>query len=285
MQIFIKTLHGQTKTINNVNSGTTIKEVKIKLIYKTGKPPESFRLSYNKILEDEKTLGYYKITKEANLHEIPPEKKVEYDKQTKKILCKDLNSLNNKKCFLFIGLGSYDHGHGKSNDSIKRQQCPTSILLHCKKKKLPLIIILVDPEFNNDKVMNTPQIYNIDKNWFINKKINNNVWYYINKINKHRLMTYRTHIYDNEWTGKKLILAGVDLKKLAKSIFTKGGCFVSGNFYAKNSKPHLSMGFNFSTKMKEPEMKSLFSLQDDIEFELKIIKLTKNNKNKKCFIS
>lgn len=45
----------------------------------------------------------------------------------------------------FIGIGCFDHGHGE--DSIRRQQCPDSLLDYCIRQRVDLNVILVDPGF------------------------------------------------------------------------------------------------------------------------------------------
>jgi len=45
----------------------------------------------------------------------------------------------------FIGIACFDHGHGE--DSIKRQQCPDSLLGYCIRQRVDLNVILVDPGF------------------------------------------------------------------------------------------------------------------------------------------
>ena len=66
MQIFIKTLNGNSITIN-VNSTDTIISIKNKIREKEGVPIEIQRLTYNKNLINEKTLSDYNIQNESNL--------------------------------------------------------------------------------------------------------------------------------------------------------------------------------------------------------------------------
>ena len=66
MQIFIKTLNGNSITIN-VNSTDTIISIKNKIREKEGVPIEIQRLTYNKNLINEKTLADYNIQNESNL--------------------------------------------------------------------------------------------------------------------------------------------------------------------------------------------------------------------------
>ena len=69
MQIFIKTLCGQSKNTIEVEPSDTIAQVKIKIQEKDGFLASNQRIIFkSQLLEDEKTISDYNIQKESSIH-------------------------------------------------------------------------------------------------------------------------------------------------------------------------------------------------------------------------
>ena len=68
-QIFVKDLNGNTLTLDDITTNTTIIEIKHMIQLKNGLAPEDQRLmSAGKMLKDEHAVGYYKIQKDDILN-------------------------------------------------------------------------------------------------------------------------------------------------------------------------------------------------------------------------
>ena len=68
MQVFVKTLIGQTITLE-VNPSDTVRTLKGKIQEKDDIPPDQQRLIYNgRQLEDEKKISYYDIQNLSTIH-------------------------------------------------------------------------------------------------------------------------------------------------------------------------------------------------------------------------
>jgi hypothetical protein len=148
-----------------------------------------------------------------------------------------LQDLTPWACVVFVGLGCYDHGHG--SDSIRRQQCPDTLLAKCKAAGWGLTVLLLDGGFSET---GPDQIYDIDNNWQPGPA-NEKVRRFNYKDKPFRLWIYAIPVPTEEYAGTAETLAGVNIKIGFGAALSKcGGCLVVGNFYDSESKPHYTAG-------------------------------------------
>lgn len=250
-EVFVKGRDSTTKMVD-VKPSDTIKNVLLeagKKIFPDLKPEEVlqyFCLQDPKRLQldDDKKLEDYKIQRDTTLYLALRPLPITYDEAVKSNLGKTLLNLTKESgpLVVFIGIGSYDNGHG--NDWINQQQCPRPVYLRCADKKWKLKIILIDPGFVKPNAF--PQIYTIDSKWMGQKIIEGNKgwWYKYDQTGlDFQLWTYATTVFPEEYDGKVTTLAGVDILKEVVPLLTEHkGCIVMGNFYAKNAQPHIAAG-------------------------------------------
>ncbi|WP_165669297.1 ubiquitin-like protein [Metapseudomonas otitidis] len=144
----------------------------------------------------------------------------------------------NENEITFIGVGSYDNGHG-SLASVKRQQCPDTLLAHCIENHVDLNIILIDPGFQTESQY-PPQVYH-SGHWAL---MHNDMG---GKIRQYKyqpavamgacdiwLTTFATIIaeYSNDLKNQGTVIATVDLPiAFAAVAHMSGACLICGNFY------------------------------------------------------
>lgn len=238
VQIFVKWFDQKTKTLEVVPETDTVAAVKNRILQKEQSqvPAERFSLTLSgKPLPDSDTLHKHGIRTSSQLAVAP--RKQESDLLDEEVLqqlrseLKSLESAEGGKLFVFIGVGSYDHGHGE--ESIKRQQCPDSLLRWCEKEGWTLKVLLVDKGFAGEDQF--PQAYHLSEQGWNSKATassDGKVRQYANKTAGHKMVTFATGVteYGNLYGGK---LAGYALNTLM-SVWGKreDRCLVCGNFYA-----------------------------------------------------
>lgn len=245
MQIYVMTFSNKTLVLN-VAPSDTIAQVKQKAsdMSQTNDrlPAGSFDLMLRsgKILKDENTLNDYNITDFTTLLSRFITKPPDYDPEVLPYLKEALRELETESgVFIFIGLGCYDHSHGE--ESIKQQQCPVDVLKACKTNKLKLRVLLIDPDFSASG--GELQIYDIDKNWQLNKtELNGKYKEYKYQSRDFKLCTFATTIPSDVYGGQDKTLAGFNLEKLGAHAVSNGSTLLVGNFYAKDNPPHVAMG-------------------------------------------
>lgn len=139
----------------------------------------------------------------------------------------------------FIGIGCFDHGHGE--DSIKRQQCPDSLLQYCIRQRVDLNLILVDPGFA-DTSGRFRQIYDMP-GWrlqFVEEGGRIRQYSYTPAVAAGAcdvwLTVFATGIaeYTLELAGQGKLVGGISLPDVfaaAGGPHHPGACVISGNFY------------------------------------------------------
>lgn len=256
MQIFIK--YNGTKTLD-VEEQDTIEDVRIKLIEKLHLPQSAlFRFIYSgKIVPDKTSLKDCGISKEATIHAFALASATSVlDEDVLNELRENLDSLVgnlDENQYLFIGVGSFDNGHGSA--SIKRQQCPDAVLRICKKYRWDLTVLLIDPGFTPEA--EHEQIYDIDTQGWASmpcassqsgkiRVYKNTMATYINPNQKAhalhdcRVVTFATGVPEYDLINSinnRYEIAEVPFYKMVKTqLFRKkleNVCIVSGNFYAE----------------------------------------------------
>jgi hypothetical protein len=159
-----------------------------------------------------------------------------------------------QKTFVFLGIGSYDHGHGDA--SVFQQQCPTALPGLCHDAGLSLLIIHVDPDFAY-QFGGQHQLYDIQSGWklasAIGSEMRSQARRYTHEAGR-RLWVYGTCIQGPEYSAACLLpkevssvgpartLVGIDLLAVARAVAGNGGAFLAGNFYSKSVAPYCFAG-------------------------------------------
>lgn len=139
----------------------------------------------------------------------------------------------------FIGIACFDHGHGE--DSIKRQQCPDSLLEYCIRQRADLNVILIDPGFADTSGVYR-QIYDLP-GWrlqFMEEVGRIRQYSYAPAVAANAcdvwLTVFATSIaeYTLELAGQGKFVGGISIS----DVFAAAGgadhphaCVISGNFY------------------------------------------------------
>jgi hypothetical protein len=248
--ISVKAMDGRTIQVKALPD-ETISVVKQKVLgqLKAGLDPARFGLrpqSGRPMLFDAKTVAAYGLDSHSTLDLVPLRAPIDYDPPVRSALESLLQVLaqDDAPLFVFIGLGCYDYNHGP--ESVKRQQCPDTVLETCTSKGLKLVLILIDPDFIAPGPP-PPQIYDLHTNWKLAEVIVPET-----KVRRYsyegrpafQLWTCATPVLAKEYGGELKTLAGQDLVAIGQAIARKGGYLVSGNFYAEASKgkPQVAIG-------------------------------------------
>jgi len=150
----------------------------------------------------------------------------------------------------FIGVGSYDHGHGEA--SIKRQQCPDALLTYCVRNGCDLNIILIDSGFGSQQEKPS-QIYHLG-GWVLTAEEHKgrirqymyapaaaaracDIW----------LTVFATDIpeYANQLSGQGKTIATIHLPSTFSMLGSSQharSCLICGNFYTTDSSQYFTLG-------------------------------------------
>ncbi|HEY8505426.1 MAG TPA: ubiquitin-like domain-containing protein [Gemmataceae bacterium] len=235
-----------------VENDWTILDVKRELVNRLTQTPSQLSpdrlvLTYNRqILDNSPTVADYKIPNPATVYyriTLPPD---QYDPDVKPILNKDLRALKaeTRRVFVFVGIGSSSENPSNTPETIKRQQCPDAVRDYCRQQQIPLRVLLIDPGFQSDA--NERQVYKIDTKWVsqgqpeAGGKVRR--YQYSESGTDFSLTAYGTKVQPDEYGGKRLEIAGVNLEELVKAIEGNRGFAVIGNFYGRETKPHVCGG-------------------------------------------
>ena len=256
MQIFVK-FQGKSYTVD-VEADTTVAVLrekvaaKLKAAANVDLPPERVMVRAPKGLLTEGTVGSNDIRSDQTL-EIGVQVVATGDAGVDNVLARDLKTLSAQpKIFVFVGIGSYDHGHGEA--SIRRQQCPAALPGICEEAGLTLRVLLVDEGFAAEH--GSDQIYDLGDGWELVKPAADDP---PGKVRRYRRGTVQVAVYATRVTAEEYrvasltpdetegvlparTLAGLDLLGRAAALDGNGGVLVAGNFYSESVAAYCAVG-------------------------------------------
>ncbi|MBV4457916.1 hypothetical protein KVG96_08165 [Pseudomonas sp. COR58] len=253
MQIFAKVNGGKILTLD-VTADDTVRQLVVmawnKAFPNLALPAdERIKVAYlNKSLVLDLKLEHYNLQKETtfNIMILPAQDSV-VDQEVLGALQRFLYvaaAQANANEITFIGVGSYDNGHG-SLASVKRQQCPDTLLTYCIEHQVDLNIILIDPGYGTESHL-PPQIYHSGEWALLHRELGGKMRQY-----KHQpavalkacdiwLTTFATGIaeYGADLMRQGTVIAAVHLPDTFGHIVRwPGCCLICGNFYASPTDP------------------------------------------------